>query len=219
MGLKRLLLLSTGVLLALASPASADPGPSDEVVVIEGDCEDGTTVVSAHNTTQKTLGYLIRVGPSQGSARIVEEGTLAPGQRVERTFDVPLGESRFFRIRLGVQGDGVYFSDEGTTDRTNCPTPTTPPPTTSTPPPTTTSTPPPTTSTPPPTVGGGGGTNTGGPTVGGVSGTSPATLAFTGPEDDAPWLIAATIAFLVAGTLALRLASSRQKPASAGGRR
>jgi hypothetical protein len=209
--LKRLLLLSMGVLLALASPASADPGPSDEVVVIEGDCDDGTTVVSAHNTTDQTLGYLIRVGPSQGSARIVEQGTLAPGQRVERTFEVPLGESRFFRIRLGLQGDGVYFSDEGTTDRTNCPTPTTPPPTTSTPPPTT--------STPPPTVGGGGGTNTGGPTVGGISGTSPATLAFTGPEDDAPWLIAATIAFLVAGTLALRLASSRAKPASTEGRR
>jgi hypothetical protein len=210
--LKRLVLLSMGVLLALASPASADPGPSDEVVVIEGDCDDGTTVVSAHNTTDRTLGYLIRVGPSQGSASIVEQGELAPGGRVERTFDVPLGESRFFRIRLGLQGDGVYFSDEGTTDRTNCPSPTTPPPTTSTPPPTT-STP------PPPTVGGGGGTNTGGPTVGGISGTSPATLAFTGPEDDAPWLIAATIAFLVAGTFALRLASSRPKRASADGRR
>jgi hypothetical protein len=74
---------------------------------------------------------------------------------------------------------------------------------TTTPPPTT-STPPPSTSTPPPTIGGGGGGTT---TVGGIGGTSPPTLAFTGPEEDAPWLIAATIAFLIAGTLALRLAS------------
>jgi hypothetical protein len=87
---------------------------------------------------------------------------------------------------------------------------TTPPPTTTTPLPTTTT--PPGTSTTPPTVGGGGGGMTGGPTVGGVSGTTPAELAFTGPEEDAPWLIAATIAFLVAGTLALRLAS-KPKPA------
>jgi hypothetical protein len=195
----RLSVITIGVLLALAVPASADPGTGDEVEVIVGDCDDGTTIVRAHNTTDVELGYLIRI-----DGRLVEEGRLAPGATVERTYDVPAGESWFFRIRLGLTGEGEYFSDEGTTDRTNCPSPTTPPPTSTT--------------TPPPTVGGGGGsTTTAGPTVGGISGanTSPPSLAFTGPEDDAPWLIAATIAFLVAGTLALRLSSSRREPARA----
>jgi hypothetical protein len=196
--LKRLLLFTVGILLAVASPVSADPGSGDEVEVIVGDCQDGTTIVRAHNTTETDLGYVIRI-----DGRIVEQGTLGPDERLERTYDVPLGESWFFRIRLGLTGEGAYFSTEDTTDRTNCPSPSeSPSPTT----------PPPTTSTPPPTVGGGGGgTTTSGPTVGGVSGTSPATLAFTGPADDAPWLIAAMVAFLVAGTFALRLVSSRSK--------
>jgi hypothetical protein len=199
--MKRLLLFTVGILLVLVSPVSADPGSGDEVEVIVGDCDDGTTIVRAHNTTEQELGYVIRI-----DGRLEEQGTLAPDARVERTYDVPLGESRFFRIRLGLTGQGEYFSAEDTTDRTNCespsetPSPTTPPPTTSTP--------------PPPTVGGGGGSAPGGPTVGGISGTnaaSPATLAFTGPEEDAPWLIAAMVAFLVVGTLALRVVSSRSK--------
>src|SRR5919109_465126 len=45
------LLLMVGVLVALAAPALADPGTGDEVEVIVGDCEDGTTIVRAHNTT------------------------------------------------------------------------------------------------------------------------------------------------------------------------
>lgn len=199
--LKRLLLFTIGILLVLVSPASADPGSGDEVEVIVGDCDDGTTIVRAHNTTEQELGYIIRI-----NGLLEEQGTLVPDERLERTYDVPLGESWFVRIRLGLTGEGEYFSAEDTTDRTNCESPSeTPSPTT---PPTITSTP------PPPTVGGGGGSAPGGPTVGGISGantTSPATLAFTGPEDDAAWLIAVMVAFLVAGTLALRVASSRSK--------
>jgi hypothetical protein len=55
----------------------------------------------------------------------------------------------------------------------------------------------------------GGTTSAGGPTVGGVSGENtspPGGLAFTGRED-LPWLIAALIAFLMAGSVALRLGS------------
>jgi hypothetical protein len=84
-------------------------------------------------------------------------------------------------------------------------TTTTPPSGTSTETTTTTTTT--TTATTPPTVGGGGGTNT--TSVGGKSGqntSSPGGLAFTGPED-VPWLIAATVGLLLAGTLALRLGS------------
>lgn len=207
--MKRLLLIVAGVLLVLAFPAMADPGPADEVEVIVGDCDDGTTIVRAHNTQDRELGYLIRI-----DGTLVDQGRLAPGERVERTYEVELGESHFFRIRLGVQGDGIYFSTEGTTDRTNCPTPSespspsSPPP--SSPPP---SSPPPgggggSTTTPPPTVGGGGGTTTP-PSVLGGSGTnttSPGPLAFTGPED-VPWLLAAMMALLLAGTFALRFGS------------
>lgn len=207
--MKRLLLIVAGVLLVLAFPAMADPGPADEVEVIVGDCDDGTTIVRAHNTQDRELGYLIRI-----DGTLVDQGRLAPGGRVERTYEVDLGESHFFRIRLGVQGDGIYFSTEGTTDRTNCPTPSespspsSPPP--SSPPP---SSPPPgggggSTTTPPPTVGGGGGTTTP-PSVLGGSGTnttSPGPLAFTGPED-VPWLLAAMMALLLAGTFALRFGS------------
>jgi hypothetical protein len=93
-------------------------------------------------------------------------------------------------------------------------TTTTPPGGTETETETTTTTPPggtETTTTTPPTVGGGGGTKT--TSVGGESGTntsSPGVLAFTGPED-APWLIAAMIALLLAGTLVLRLGSEPGK--------
>src|SRR6266576_5745496 len=133
--MKRFVLFLIGVLLALPVVAHADPGPSDEVVVIAGDCDDGTTIVSAHNTQDKSLGYLIRI-----DGRLVEQGRLAPGERVQRTYEVPLGESHFYRIRLGLPVDHVYFSDEAATDRTNCPSPTSssPPPTT-TPPPTSSS--------------------------------------------------------------------------------
>src|SRR5438874_6846617 len=117
------------MLLALPVAAHADPGPSDEVVVTPGTCDNPTTVVSAHNTQDKSLGYLIRI-----DGRLVEEGRLAPGERVQRTYEVPLGESHFYRIRLGLPVDHVYFSDEAATDRTNCPTPssTSPPPSSST---------------------------------------------------------------------------------------
>src|SRR6476660_5343243 len=139
--LKRLLLLCMGAVIVFAVPAKADPGPSDEVVVIAGNCDDGTTIVSAHNTQDKSLGYLIRI-----DGRLVEQGRLEPGERVQRTYEVPLGESHFYRIRLGLPVDHVYFSDEAATDRTNCPSPTssstTPPPTSTTPPPTSQTTPP-----------------------------------------------------------------------------
>ena len=215
--MRRLLFLSMGVVLALAIPASADPGPGDEVEIVLGTCEDGTTILRAHNTQDVELGWLIRI-----DGRLVEQGRLAPDERVERSYEVELGESHFFRIRLGLPGDGFYFSTEGTTDRTDCPSET-PPPSTTTPPPTTT-TPPPTTTTPPPggtststpppggtstsTPPGATSTSTGGPSVGGVSGTNTSApgTAFTGSED-VPWLIAASIGFLLVGTLALRLAS------------
>ena len=131
--MKRLLLLGIGMLLALPVAAHADPGPSDEVVVIPGTCDNPTTIVSAHNTQDKSLGYLIRI-----DGRLVEEGRLAPGERVQRSYTEPLGESHFFRIRLGLPVDHVYFSDEATADLTNCPTPTS----TSTPPSSTSTTPP-----------------------------------------------------------------------------
>lgn len=61
-----------------------------------------------------------------------------------------------------------------------------------------------TTTTQGPTVGGVSGSNSSGPTAGGT--------AFTGAED-ASWLIAAMIGLLVAGTLALRMASARSEAA------
>ncbi|MGH2679456.1 MAG: hypothetical protein ACRDG8_03075 [Actinomycetota bacterium] len=213
--MKRLFLIVAGVVLAFAFPAMADPGPADEVEVIVGDCDDGTTIVRAHNTQDRELGYLIRI-----DGRLVEQGRLAPGERVSETYEVDLGESHFYRIRLGVQGDGIYFSTEGATDRTNCPSPSESPPPSSPPP----SSPPPSspppsspppgggggsTTTPPPTVGGGGGSTTPPPSVLGGSGTnttSPGPLAFTGPAD-LPWLLAAMMALLLAGTFALRFGS------------
>jgi len=197
--LKRLLLLYMGVLIVFAIPAKADPGPSDEVVVIAGSCADGTTIVSAHNTQDKSLGYLIRI-----DGRLVEQGRLDPGERVQRTYEVPLGESHFYRIRLGLPVDHVYFSDEAATDRTNCPSPTssstTPPPTSTTPPPSTE-----TSSTVSPTSG----SSTRSPSVLAKSGArSRHGTAFTGSED-IPWLAAVMLMLLVAGSLALRIGSKR----------
>jgi hypothetical protein len=188
-----------GVLIVFAAPAKADPGPSDEVVVIAGSCDDGTTIVSAHNTQDKSLGYLIRI-----DGRLVEQGRLDPGERVQRTYDVPLGESHFYRIRLGLPVDHVYFSDEAATDRTNCPSPTssstTPPPTSTTPPPSTE-----TSSTVSPTSG----SSTRSPSVLAKSGSgSRHGTAFTGSED-IPWLAAVMLLLLVAGSLALRIGSKQ----------
>jgi hypothetical protein len=193
-----LLLLGIGMLLALPVAAHADPGPSDEVVVIPGTCDNPTTIVSAHNTQDKSLGYLIRI-----DGRLVEEGRLAPGERVQRTYTEPLGESHFFRIRLGLPVDHVYFSDEATADLTNCPTPT------STPPPPTSSSSSGSSSTSSTTsVGGNSGSSpTRGPTVKGESGSRGGT-AFTGPEN-LPWGIAAMIVLLLAGSLALRVGSRK----------
>jgi hypothetical protein len=203
---KRLLLLGIGMLLVLPVAAHADPGPSDEVVVIPGTCDNPTTIVSAHNTQDKSLGYLIRI-----DGRLVEEGRLAPGERVQRTYAEPLGESHFFRIRLGLPVDHVYFSDEATADLTSCPTPTS----TSTTPSSTSTTPPPTSSSSSgssssstTSVGGhSGSSSTRGPKVKGESGSRGGT-AFTGPEN-LPWGIAAMIVLLLAGSLALRIGSRK----------
>jgi hypothetical protein len=198
--LKRLLLLYMGVLIVFAIPAKADPGPSDEVVVIAGDCADGTTIVSAHNTQDKSLGYLIRI-----DGRLVEQGRLDPGERVQRTYVVPLGESHFYRIRLGLPVDNVYFSDEAATDRTNCATPTS---SSTTPPPTSQTTPPPSTETSS-TVSPTSGSSTRSPSVLAKSGArSRHGTAFTGSED-IPWLAAVMLLLLVAGSLALRIGSKQ----------
>ena len=201
--MKRLLLLCMGVLIVFAVPAKADPGPSDEVVVIAGSCDDGTTIVSAHNTQDKSLGYLIRI-----DGRLVEQGRLDPGERVQRTYEVPLGESHFYRIRLGLPVDHVYFSDEAATDRTNCPSPTS-----------SSTTPPPSSTTPPPTSSSSTGTSSTSSPTSGSSTQSSSVLAesgsrsrhgtaFTGSED-IPWLAAVMLMLLVAGSLALRIGSKQ----------
>ena len=198
--MKRLLLLYMGVLIVFAIPAKADPGPSDEVVVIAGSCADGTTIVSAHNTQDKSLGYLIRI-----DGRLVEQGRLDPGERVQRTYEVPLGESHFYRIRLGLPVDHVYFSDEAATDRTNCPSPTS---SSTSPPPTSQTTPPPSTGTSS-TVSPTSGSSTRSPSVLAKSGSgSRHGTAFTGSED-IPWLAAVMLLLLVAGSLALRIGSKQ----------
>jgi hypothetical protein len=203
------LLLCIGVLIVFAAPAKADPGPSDEVVVIAGSCDDGTTIVSAHNTQDKSLGYLIRI-----DGRLVEQGRLDPGERVQRTYEVPLGESHFYRIRLGLPVDHVYFSDEAATDRTNCPSPTssstTPPPTSTTPPPTSSSSSGGSSSTSSSSsVAGSGGSSTPSPSVLAESGSrSRHGTAFTGSED-IPWFAAVMLVLLVTGSLALRIGSKR----------
>ena len=151
------------------------------------------------------------LGKGGVGAQEVEEGRLAPGERVQRTYTEPLGESHFFRIRLGLPVDHVYFSDEATADLTNCPTPTS----TSPPPSSTSTTPPPTSSSnsgssssSTTSVGGHSGSSpTRGPTVKGESGSRGGT-AFTGPEN-LPWGIAAMILLLLAGSLALRIGSRK----------
>jgi hypothetical protein len=197
---KKLLLVPMLLVLAIAFPALADPGPTDEVEVILGDCEDGTTILRAHNTQDIDLGWLIRI-----DGRLVDQGRLAPGERVERTYEVALGESHFFRIRLGLPGEGVYFSHEGTTARIDCPSES-PSPSQSVSPsgsvsPSESETPsesvlPSASSVSPSTsVLGGGGTN-----------SPPGGTAFTGPE--VGWLIAVGMGLLLLGAAAMRFSSS-----------
>jgi hypothetical protein len=117
---------------------------------------------------------------------------------------VPLGESHFYRIRLGLPVDHVYFSDEAATDRTNCPSPTssstTPPPSSTTPPPSSG-----TSSTVSPTSG----SSTRSPSVLAESGSrSRHGTAFTGSED-IPWLAAGMFVLLLVGSLALRIGSRK----------
>ena len=188
--MKKLLVVPILLVFAFAFPAFADPGPADEVEVILGNCEDGTTILRAHNTQEIELGWLIRI-----DGKLVDQGRLAPGERVERTYEVALGESHFYRIRLGLQGEGRYFSTEGTTDRTNCESESPPPSETQTPPPTETQT---------PSVGGGGGNSNSPSVLGGSETRSPGSggTAFTGPE--VGWLIAAGLGLLLLGAAALR---------------
>jgi hypothetical protein len=188
--LKKLLVIPVLLVFAFAFPAFADPGPTDEVEVILGNCEDGTTILRAHNTQEIELGWLIRI-----DGQLVDQGRLAPGERVERTYEVALGESHFYRIRLGLQGEGRYFSDEGTADRTNCESESPPPSETETPPPSETET---------PSVGGGGGNSHSPSVLGGSETRSPSSggTAFTGPE--VGWLIAAGLGLLLLGAAALR---------------
>jgi hypothetical protein len=195
---KKLLVMPVLLVFAFAFPAFADPGPTDEVEVILGNCEDGTTILRAHNTQEIELGWLIRI-----DGQLVDQGRLAPGERVERTYEVALGESHFYRIRLGLQGEGRYFSDEGTADRTNCESESPSPSETQTPPPSETQTPPPT-ETQTPSVGGGGGNSLSPSVLGGSETRSPGSggTAFTGPE--VGWLIAAGLGLLLLGAAALR---------------
>jgi hypothetical protein len=195
---KKLLVVPILLVFAFAFPAFADPGPADEVEVILGNCEDGTTILRAHNTQEIELGWLIRI-----DGKLVDQGRLAPGERVERTYEVALGESHFYRIRLGLQGEGRYFSTEGTADRTNCESESPPPSETQTPPPSETQTPPPT-ETQTPSVGGGGGNSNSPSVLGGSETRSPGSggTAFTGPE--VGWLIAAGLGLLLLGAAALR---------------
>ena len=196
--MKKLLVVPILLVFAFAFPAFADPGPADEVEVILGNCEDGTTILRAHNTQEIELGWLIRI-----DGKLVDQGRLAPGERVERTYEVALGESHFYRIRLGLQGEGRYFSTEGTADRTNCESESPPPSETQTPPPSETQTPPPT-ETQTPSVGGGGGNSQPPSVLGGSETRSPGSggTAFTGPE--VGWLIAAGLGLLLLGAAALR---------------
>ena len=199
--MKKLLVVPILLVFAFAFPAFADPGPADEVEVILGNCEDGTTILRAHNTQEIELGWLIRI-----DGKLVDQGRLAPGERVERTYEVALGESHFYRIRLGLQGEGRYFSTEGTADRTNCESESPPPSETQTPPPSETQTPPPT-ETQTPSVGGGGGNSQSPSVLGGSETRSPGSggTAFTGPE--VGWIIAAGLGLLLLGAAALRFAS------------
>jgi hypothetical protein len=198
---KKLLVLPVLLMFAFAFPAFADPGPTDEVEVILGTCEDGTTILRAHNTTDVELGWLIRI-----DGRLVDEGRLAPDERVERTYEVSLGESHFFRIRLGLMGESHYYSTEGTTDRTNCESES-PSPSESISPSASESVSPSVSQSPSESVGGG---NSHSPTtsvLGGSETRSPGSggTAFTGSE--VGWLIAVGLGLLLLGAAALRFAS------------
>lgn len=199
--MKKLLVIPMLLVFAFAFPAFADPGPTDEVEVILGDCEDGTTILRAHNTQEIELGWLIRI-----DGQLVDQGRLAPGERVERTYEVSLGESHFLRIRLGLTGEGRYFSTEGTTDRTNCesesPSPSGSVTPSVTPSPTKSQTPSPSES-----VGGGNSHSPSTSVLGGSETRSPGSggTAFTGPE--VGWFIAAGLGLLLLGAAALRFAS------------
>ena len=189
--MKKLLVLPVLLVFAFAFPAFADPGPTDEVEVILGNCEDGTTILRAHNTQEIELGWLIRI-----DGRLVDQGRLAPGERVERTYEVALGESHYYRIRLGLQGEGRYFSDEGLVDRTDCESETPTPSESETPSESGT-----------PSIGGGGSHTPSTSVLGGSETRSPGSggTAFTGSE--VGWLIAAGLGLLLLGAAALRFAS------------
>lgn len=197
--MKKLLVVPILLVFVFAFPALADPGPTDEVEVILGTCEDGTTILRAHNTTDVELGWLIRI-----DGRIVDEGRLAPDERVERTYEVSLGESHFFRIRLGLIGESHYYSTEGTTARTDCESES-PSPSESVSP-SATQSPSPTVS-PSESVGGGNSHSPSTSVLGGSETRSPGSggTAFTGSE--VGWLIAAGLGLLLLGAAALRFAS------------
>jgi len=196
---KKLLVLPVLLVFAFAFPAFADPGPTDEVEVILGNCEDGTTILRAHNTQEIELGWLIRI-----DGRLVDQGRLAPGERVERTYEVALGESHYYRIRLGLQGEGRYFSDEGLVDRTDCESETPTPSESETPTPSESETP---SESGTPSIGGGGSHTPSTSVLGGSETRSPGSggTAFTGSE--VGWLIAAGLGLLLLGAAALRFAS------------
>ena len=189
--MKKLLVIPVLLVFAFAFPAFADPGPADEVEIVLGNCEDGTTILRAHNTQDVELGWLIRI-----DGRLVDQGRLAPDERVERTYEVSLGESHFFRIRLGLTGENHYFSTEGTTDRTDCQSPS---PSESISPSESTS--------PSESVSGGGSHSPSTSVLGGSETRSPGSggTAFTGSE--VGWLIAAGLGLLLLGAAALRFAS------------
>jgi len=200
---KKLLALAVLLMFAFAFPAFADPGPTDEVEVILGNCEDGTTILRAHNTTDVELGWLIRI-----DGRLVDQGRLAPDERVERTYEVSLGESHFFRIRLGLMGESHYYSTEGTTDRTNCESESPSPSESESPTPSETETPTPSESeSPSESVGGGNSHSPSTSVLGGSETRSPGSggTAFTGSE--VGWLIAVGLGLLLLGAAALRFAS------------
>jgi len=198
---KKLLVLPVLLMFAFAFPAFADPGPTDEVEVILGNCDDGTTILRAHNTTDVELGWLIRI-----DGRLVDQGRLAPDERVERTYEVSLGESHFFRIRLGLMGEGHYYSTEGTTDRTNCESES-PSPSESVSPSASESVSPSESQSPSESVGGGNSHSPSTSVLGGSETRSPGSggTAFTGSE--VGWLIAAGLGLLLLGAAALRFAS------------
>ena len=199
--MKKLLVLPVLLMFAFAFPAFADPGPTDEVEVILGNCDDGTTILRAHNTTDVELGWLIRI-----DGRLVDQGRLAPDERVERTYEVSLGESHFFRIRLGLMGEGHYYSTEGTTDRTNCESES-PSPSESVSPSASESVSPSESQSPSESVGGGNSHSPSTSVLGGSETRSPGSggTAFTGSE--VGWLIAAGLGLLLLGAAALRFAS------------